>query len=1076
MAAKISIIIPVYNAEQYLSHTLDTILGQSLKEIEVICVDDGSTDSSRDIVRQYAQKDKRVILRCQENRFAGAARNNGLEIATGEYLHFMDADDYVLDYAYEAIYAKAKKYDLDCLKFCAVAFDEGIGTTTKHSTYSLDKLRVGDFNRILPIATDSPRYELGFTPWSGIYRRSFLMEHNVRFNHLFCVNDRSFSVRMFTIAPRVMASRDILVVHRINNSQSLVGKRAEHYDCQIESVRIIEKQLLEDQVPTELFERTLQRELKDLLFWCRTYAGDKKYGRKILADTEEFLYSWDYRFMREFRKMLRDIQEKKSIEEEQESEKEEESETKEEGETKGETEIGKVSQINGLTVRPIEFFMEECPSVKVSVIVPVYNQEEYLNQALHSLKRQSLKEMEFICVNDGSTDASMAILKEYANVDKRFRIIDKENTGYGNSMNVGLDAARGEYIGILEPDDFVPMDMYRKLYAIASKEKLEIVKADFYRFRVEDDGSTVKKVFRLSSDPTYYNRLVNPSEDVNAFQLTMNTWSGIYQRSFLNKWKIRHNETPGASYQDNGFWFQTFCRCERAWFVPAAYYLNRRDNPNSSMFDRGKFSAITREYQFIWDFLSQDRVLLSRFEGIYFSKKFSNSIIAYYRLAPELKREYLHHICEEFREPMEQGKLKEELFEPKWWKMLMDILKDPDAFYDKLRVSVIIPAYNVSSYIRSCLDSILARDAIRMEVICVDDGSTDDTYQILQEYEKKDSRVRAVTQANAGAGAARNNGMKLAKGQYLAFLDADDFFDADMIRRSYEQAYLEEADMVVFRSDQYIEALHTYKSAEYTIKKDLLPKKQVFAGEEIEDNIFNAFMGWPWDKLFRADFVRENGLYFQEQRTTNDMLFVFSALVKAERITVSDLVLAHHRRLDAGESLSVSRESSWRCFYDALTALKDQLIAWGKYERYKKDFVNYALHFSLWNLNTLKGKAYYNLYEKLKEEWFRELDILDMKELDFYSPDNYSLLQAVLTMEAEEYLFFRLDGANNRAALLPDKDREIRSLKNQLESSKKREAALKRQLNSINRSSTYKFSKVVGAPVWMLQGLLKKKK
>ena len=117
-----------------------------------------------------------------------------------------------------------------------------------------------------------------------------------------------------------------------------------------------------------------------------------------------------------------------------------------------------------------------------------------------------------------------------------------------------------------------------------------------------------------------------------------------------------------------------------------------------------------------------------------------------------------------------------------------------------------------------------------------------------------------------------------------------------------------------------------------------------------------------------------------------------------------------------------------------------------------------------------------NLYEKLKEEWFRELDILDMKELDFYSPDNYSLLQAVLTMEAEEYLFFRLDGANNRAALLPDKDREIRSLKNQLESSKKREAALKRQLNSINRSSTYKFSKVVGAPVWMLQGLLKKKK
>ena len=117
MQPKLSVIIPVYNAEDYLRMNLDSLISQSLKEIEIICVDDGSTDSSRDIVREYMEKDERVKLICQKNQFAGAARNNGMTIATGEYVHFLDADDYVLDYAYESLLYKAKKYDLDCLKF-----------------------------------------------------------------------------------------------------------------------------------------------------------------------------------------------------------------------------------------------------------------------------------------------------------------------------------------------------------------------------------------------------------------------------------------------------------------------------------------------------------------------------------------------------------------------------------------------------------------------------------------------------------------------------------------------------------------------------------------------------------------------------------------------------------------------------------------------------------------------------------------------------------------------------------------------------------------------------------------------
>lgn len=117
----------------------------------------------------------------------------------------------------------------------------------------------------------------------------------------------------------------------------------------------------------------------------------------------------------------------------------------------------------------------------------------------------------------------------------------------------------------------------------------------------------------------------------------------------------------------------------------------------------------------------------------------------------------------------------EELFGPAFWKQINEILADPEAYYAKVRVSVIIPVYNAEKYIRQCLDSLLVQNNQRIEVICVDDGSTDNSLAILKEYEEAHQEVKVITQKNAGAGAARNNGMKYATGEYLSFLDADEF-------------------------------------------------------------------------------------------------------------------------------------------------------------------------------------------------------------------------------------------------------------------------------------------------------------
>ena len=125
----------------------------------------------------------------------------------------------------------------------------------------------------------------------------------------------------------------------------------------------------------------------------------------------------------------------------------------------------------------------------------------------------------------------------------------------------------------------------------------------------------------------------------------------------------------------------------------------------------------------------------------------------------------------------------------------------------RIKVSVVLPVYNGERYLRKCLDDILGQSLREIEVICVDDGSTDGTLAILKEYEKADPRVRAVYQDNAGAAVARNYGMTLAGGKYLSFLDADDFFERDMLRLAFENAEREQADIVIFRGDRYDDSL-----------------------------------------------------------------------------------------------------------------------------------------------------------------------------------------------------------------------------------------------------------------------------
>lgn len=122
----------------------------------------------------------------------------------------------------------------------------------------------------------------------------------------------------------------------------------------------------------------------------------------------------------------------------------------------------------------------------VSIVIPVCNVEKYLRECLDSVINQTMTELEIICVDDGSNDNSLSILKEYENKDNRIIVISKENSGYGNTMNVGMDKATGEYIGIVESDDYIEKNMFERLYAVACKYNAEIVKSDHYIFSTKE--------------------------------------------------------------------------------------------------------------------------------------------------------------------------------------------------------------------------------------------------------------------------------------------------------------------------------------------------------------------------------------------------------------------------------------------------------------------------------------------------------------------------------------------------------------------------------------------------------------
>ncbi len=316
----------------------------------------------------------------------------------------------------------------------------------------------------------------------------------------------------------------------------------------------------------------------------------------------------------------------------------------------------------------------------VSVLVPIYNVERYLRQCLESLSRQTMQEIEFICLNDGSTDSSLDIAKEYAARDQRFIVVNKTNSGYGATMNAGLKRARGEYIGIVESDDWVEADCFESLYKLASLHReCDIIKANYYQFDSTAEQFKENYSVELCAEP-----ISAGSDLVGRVILSVPAiWAALYRTEFLREHQIDFLETPGASYQDTGFVLKSWIAADSILLTHDAYLHYRIGHAGSSSVSDEKVYYVCDEFSSIDSFAAKFPDRMGRIGGALAAKRYRTYRWNLLRINQSSRKDFLLRTSKELGAIREQCKEGAAYLGKRQRKELFQWIDDPlELYYD----------------------------------------------------------------------------------------------------------------------------------------------------------------------------------------------------------------------------------------------------------------------------------------------------------------------------------------------------------------------------------------------------------
>ena len=292
------------------------------------------------------------------------------------------------------------------------------------------------------------------------------------------------------------------------------------------------------------------------------------------------------------------------------------------------------------------------------------------------------------------------------------------------------------------------------------------------------------------------------------------------------------------------------------------------------------------------------------------------------------------------------------------------------------KFSIIIPVYNVEKYLSICLNSVIKQTLKDIEIICVNDGSKDNSADILELYKAKDSRIKVVEKQNGGLSSARNEGLKYAQGEYILFLDSDDYFQSNTCERLYQEVIERKPDIIVFGANLF----PIYPAPEWWYVNNLSPKTGVYKGKPVH-TLLHETGAYPfiWRDCIKRSFLEECKLEFNEViKYAEDTIFQFCLFPFADCIVFISDHLYNYRWTREGSLMDnaakdLGKKYSWHI--EAVRIIAEYWKKKGLLNKYGEYFFDWSVSFTTWDLYKYKGPDKIELVNRLFSVW-KDYDLL----------------------------------------------------------------------------------------------------
>lgn len=386
---------------------------------------------------------------------------------------------------------------------------------------------------------------------------------------------------------------------------------------------------------------------------------------------------------------------------------------------------------------------------------------------------------------------------------------------------------------------------------------------------------------------------------------------------------------------------------------------------------------------------------------------------------------------------------------------------------EQIKISIVIPVYNIESYLRQCLDSVINQTLKEIEIICVNDGSTDNSLQILEEYAEKDKRIRIFNKANGGISSARNLGMKYIKGEYTGFVDSDDWIELDMYEKLYQNAKVYDSDMVMCSAHIFddVSKEMKYDNPYFTLECfDQTYDNCTFTHNQTEDLLFSICVT-PWNKIYKSKFLDDIGVKFPDGQDFDDNSFFYETYLNASKISLVRDYLYFYRVNREG-SFITSRNERYFDIVKMWDLVEDIIFKTGNEDIYIEKFSNVRISSTLYRFNQVDEKYKKKFFDIIKQN-FKKMNPICINNLNALNKEEYTNI-----LNSDTYREYELTKKINQ--LMKNHEEKVMQLKKVSYRQNQEIETLKREYEGKLRLKEQIIKEITSSNSWKLTDPLRK--